>query len=307
MKLKISFALLIALLTATSIAPSHASETDSFTTRYVSVADGFPPVNHEVNERITRAVSQANRVSSCNFLVLETLLGAELLRPFYGRIEQFANTSDLVPKSHTFFTESIYQNVPRINYLLLQIGESILGFGTMIHDDKLLIGTDKFGHFFDEGHWFYRDLNTTASNLEQVLVKSELSEEGANGLTFGGIKSYADLIANYQGMHFWSEILQEKLPQGKRYLKCEKQQWHQIRIFDFRDYLDAGWDEAINCNEYISREYEHAVLSTIAALESKQGRKLHCPIRPDECVFLAHKYGPLAPRLLGPKCLVNRL
>ncbi len=282
--------------------PTLASEGDSYTTRFESVADGIPGINREINERIKRGVVNTNRISSCNVLVLETFLGAELLRPFYGRIEQFANTSAQVAKTHTFFADSIYQNIPRINYLLQQIGEELFGFGTMIHEGRLVIGTDKFGHFFDEGHWFYRDLNVDSSNLEEVLHKSEATEDGVNGLTLGGVKSYADLMANYQGMHFWSEILQHKFQGEKPFLKCENQQWVHIRDFDFRDYIDAAWDEGINCNEYLTPEYERTVLSTISGLEIKQGRKLQCPIYAEECTFLAHKYGPISPMLIGPKC-----
>ncbi|MBI2520187.1 MAG: hypothetical protein HYV97_07210 [Bdellovibrio sp.] len=284
----------------------QGSEIDSFTPRFRQFPDGLPAINKEVNKRITDAITMANKVSSCNILILEALLGGQLLSPFYGQIEHFANTSDNVPRFRVLFVESVYRNLPEFNFMLMSIGESLFGFGNVIHENGLLIGTDKFGHFFDEGHRFYGDLNANASNLDEVLSHSESTEDGIYGLGLGGVKSYADLVANYHGMHFWSEMLQAKFKHERRYLKCVRKQWVQIRQFNFRDYVDPAWDEGINCSQYQSVEYENAVLYSIATLPNEDMRSSRCPVYPSACTVMAHKYGRLAAKLIGPKCLAHK-
>lgn len=281
---------------------SQGAEIDSFTPRFKAFPDGLPAINTEVNRRIQNALKNANKISSCNHFILETVLGLELLRPFYGRIEDFINTSQRVPKYHVLFEDSVYKNLPQANLVLMTVGQTLFGFGHVVHEKELIIGSDKFGHFFDEGYWFYTDLMKDAKNIEEVLTKSEGSEEGLNGLALGGVKSYADLVANYQGMHFWSQMLKPKFKNGKPYLKCQKNKWQQIRLFDFRHYVDAGWDEGYNCSEYQSVEYEQAVLSSIAFLPLENITPSHCPISRDVCRNLILKYGKFAPKLIGPKC-----
>ncbi|HAZ13472.1 MAG: hypothetical protein A2X86_13160 [Bdellovibrionales bacterium GWA2_49_15] len=287
-------------------ASGHGAEIDSFTPRFKKFPDGLPAINREVNKRIGKALEMANQVSSCNPLILEALLGGQLLSPFYGQIENYANTSENVPRFRVLIDDSIYRNLPQFNFMLMSIGESLFGFGNVIHENRLLIGTDKFGHFFDEGHRFYGDLNSEATNLDEVLGQSESTEEGIYGRAVGGVKSYADLVANYHGMHFWSEMLQAKFKTGRRYLKCVHEHWVQIRQFNFRDYVDPGWDEGVNCSEYQSPEYELAVMSTIATLPYEDVRPSRCPVYPEECPTITHKYGRLAPRLIGPKCRTTK-
>ncbi len=303
MKRVIILAGLVFLLLAAKI---HGAEIDSFTPRDKIFPSGFPAINLEVNKRIQKALRNANQISSCNALILEGVLGAELLSPFYGRIEDYANTSANVAKFHVFFKDSVYRNLPPFNTMLMSIGESLFNFGNVIHQGRLLIGTDKFGHFFDEGHRFYGDLKPDGSNLDEVLTTSESTEDGVYGRAVGGIKSYADLVANYHGMHFWSEILQSKFKQDRRYLKCLNNQWVQVRQFDFGDYINAAWDEGINCSEYQSAEYENAVFYTILELPVETKRPALCPIYPEECSKLVLYYGKIASKLLGPKCLMIR-
>ena len=59
-----------------------------------------------------------------------------------------------------------------------------------------------------------------------------------------GIYSYADLSANYQGYLFFKELTHSKNP----YFVCEQDKWKKVRVFDISQYLDASWDERINCN-----------------------------------------------------------
>ncbi len=294
--------LVLVFLSWASFLWTQAAETDSFTPRNQAVLEGLAEISDEVDRRIERGIRNANAMSSCNTTVLEVTLGAELLRPFYGRIEDYANVSLQVAKIRTPFDQSIYRRVPELNFRLLQIGETIFGFGTMIRRGEHLIGTDKFGHFFDEGHFLYLLLKDDGSNLEDVLYASELTETGLNGLAVGGIKSYADLVANYQGLLFWTAMLKPKLASaGKNpYVRCEKGQWMRKRTFDFKDYVDGAWDEAINCNQYATDAFGQSVHQSLLQLRTTEGEKLQCPLPSLDCPEILRRYKMYARYLLHP-------
>jgi hypothetical protein len=280
-----------------------AAEIDSFTPRYSDIPEGLPLLSAEVDRRIRQAVESANKVSSCDTLMLTTYLALELMRPGYGKIEQFINNSPAVFKENIPFTMSVYQNVPQPHAFLFNIGEFLFPFGYVVREGRWIIGSDKFGHFMDEGYLFYLHLNKDGSNLDAVLNRSIWTEDTYNGLTFGGVKSFADLVANYYGMRFWSQLISSKFEGDKPYLGCDNGKWIMLRAFDWREYIDAGWDEGINCNEYKSIEYEQRVQSKIDDLELKTGKRHNCPIYPNDCVELQHKFGPIASKLLQKKCL----
>jgi len=142
--------------------PVYSDEIDSFSPRYINFPDGLHVVSEEVNRRIKVAVTNANSVSNCNKLILQTYLAFELLRPTYGKIEQFVNNSDTVPKKNILFANSVYRNVPEPHAFLFGIGEVLFSFGNVVREGKWL---------------FYLKLNDDASNLEEVLDSSIWTED----------------------------------------------------------------------------------------------------------------------------------
>lgn len=285
---------------------AFAAEIDSYTPRYLNFPEGLPVINQEVNRRIINGVERANSITECNDLALKSFLALELLRPMYGQIEQFVNNSMSVPKENVMFAKSIYQNIPEPHAFLFSVGEFLFPFGNVVREGRWLIGSDKFGHFMDEGYQFYLQLNQDRSNLDEILKRSIWTEDTYNGLTFGGIKSYGDLVANYQGMRFWSKLVGPKFPDDQPYLKCENKKWVILRPFDFREYVDAGWDEAINCSEYKSVEFAQSVESAIKKLQTTKEQYYSCPIFPEDCVSLVKKYQTLSSMLIHPKCLAAK-
>lgn len=274
-----------------------AAEIDSYTPRHISFPNGLPVISEEVNRRIKIGVDKANSLSECNSLILQTYLAFELLRPGYGQIEQFINNSPDVPKENVLFSKSVYKNIPEFHAFLFDLGEFFFPFGNVVREGRWLIGSDKFGHFMDEGYMFYLKLDSDASNLSKVLDSSIWTEDTYNGLTFGGIKSYGDLVANYSGMRFWSNLVGKKFGTDKPYLNCVNKQWTIVRPFDFREYVDAGWDEAVNCSEYKSLEFAKSVKDSVEKLDYR------CPIFPHDCIELVNKYQALAAKLISPKCI----
>jgi hypothetical protein len=277
-----------------------SAEIDSFTPRHISFPDGLPVISEEVNRRIKNGVDKANSLSECNKLILQTYLAFELLRPGYGQIEQFVNNSPNVHRENVIFSNSVYKNIPEFHAFFFGIGESFFPFGNVVREGRWLIGSDKFGHFMDEGFMLYLKLNNKASNLPEVLDTSIWTEDTYNGLTLGGIKSYGDLVANYTGMRFWSNLVGSKFSTDKPYLSCVNKKWTILRPFDFREYVDAGWDEAVNCSEYKSFEFAKSVKESVEKLDYR------CPIYPRDCIDLVNKYQALSPKLISPMCIAMK-
>lgn len=285
---------------------ASASETDAYTFRYTSLDSGIRVVNEEVNRRIGLALENASAAArGCEISELEKQMKKQFLRPLYGKVEAFINESPLVPKLRSKLQDSVYRYVEGFEQFPGSLG--VVGLGFVIRHQNWLLGSDKFGHFFDEGFEYYSRLKKGES-LSKAMEYGEATERGIFGSRTTGVESFGDLVANYEGAHFWSELLIPFLPVSSKgqYLKCLKdgdhKKWVQVREFQFEDYLNAGWDEGINCSRYKNSKFETSVLKAIQELELKDGRNYHCPVIRSECAKLRQIYGPNAVRLLGPGC-----
>ena len=130
------------------------------------------------------------------------------------------------------------------------------------------------------------------SRESYVFDLSHAQENGRVGLTLTGVKSYADIAANYEGYRFWENLYSGPRP----YFACENQKWKQLRPFTWTDFASDAWDEGINCNEY-SSQIRETVESRIAALPGGA-----CPVTSSRCVALVRRYATVADRTLHPSC-----
>jgi hypothetical protein len=98
----------------------------------------------------------------------------------------------------------------------------------------ILIGSDKLGHFFQQGNEYYEAMTKdkkSASKTEKEIGYD--SEAGGYGLDTTGVFSNADLSANKKGSNFYANFA--KNPTMK---------------FDISKYLDKQWNEEFNTNFY---------------------------------------------------------
>lgn len=311
------FAILFGSMLTSPIA--YASETDGFTLRYEEYSDGIPAIELEINRRIIQATEEANwSTPQCSEEALQHSLKKLFLRDLYGKIEGYINSSNEVPKRRILLSESIYKYIHFYENVPVRLGE--MGFGSIINtkidQETVLIGTDKFGHFMDQGYEYYKILKGNGKpfneSLNEAFALGDQTENGIYGLVTTGVRSYGDLTANYNGLSFWSNLLLPVLPNSNPYLKCtetseNKSHWEVLRPFVASEYIDAAWDEGVNCSQYRSKSYEVAVNSAIDDLKVKMPEKrFDCPILPDACAKLAIKYGKFARRLLNPNCLAEK-
>lgn len=297
----------VLLFTMTLIGFVHAapaSETDPFSVRFQNIPDVTDALDAEVNARLREAVQRTNLATFCDRERLFRELGGLLLRPVVGRYEGWVLSSGL-PSASVPLRDSIYGDLSITENPPVHLGK--LGLGNTYRVNGVLIGNDKFGHFFDEGHTYLQILRG-GGRLEDALNKGRELESGFYGTTTSKVLSYGDQVANYQGVIFWSNVLGEGLARGKEpYIKCfNDNRFIQVRKFTWRDYVDEGWDESINCSSYANASVTARVTARIQNLERRAGRRLTCPVTPASCVNLRGKYQNLSPWLLHPLCLNAR-
>ncbi|MGE4232284.1 MAG: hypothetical protein AB7F43_03050 [Bacteriovoracia bacterium] len=147
----------------------------------------------------------------------------------------------------------------------------------------ILLGVDKVGHFFAQGWDYishYREIKaqgvlTEEEALEEVKKAGVQSEEGYLGLTMGGIFSYADLSANWQGFQFYRDLT---TGDNSFLQKDEAGKWKIRRPFKFEEYVVDNFDEVLTPNVFLRK-----------SLTKKVHRKLtnHChAYRQDPNTFL---------------------
>jgi hypothetical protein len=113
--------------------------------------------------------------------------------------------------------------------------------GSLVRFNDLAISSDKFTHFFAQGHDYlvvYRE----KGSIDAALRWGRQSELGSKGIESTGVMSYGDLSANYAGLTFWLTITD---PQNG-HVAFRNGKWIQTRCFDWSEYITPAWDEGIN-------------------------------------------------------------
>ncbi|RLT96338.1 hypothetical protein [Ketobacter sp.] len=298
----------IAALAAVSMlwsTPLAAAEVDQFTRpdgAPANLPDSTTVLNQEVNRRLQLAVQRANArimrtqpktapkwiAPGCDEERLYTKLVEQLARSLIGQLESFAEESEQITRRRVPLQESIYQDFAWQASPSLVLSERM---ASVIHVNGVDIGTDKLGHFFTEGFSYFVVTDHLHRTLESGLLFGEWSEAVYFGAQTTGVFSYADLTANFHGLRFWNRILalhpdpltgQSPSP----YVVCVQKQWRVANAFHWSDYVDAAWDESINC----------PLLRDEALLTSVREQNVQC--RTDQ--LPRQQYGRLGERLLNP-------
>lgn len=286
------------------IVPVSAAEVDQFTRppdQPATLADSGPELEAEINRRMQQALQSANAPfvrqhakssprwwqPRCDETRLYNALTDALAGSVIGHVETFAEESPAIQRRRVPLSESIYRDFFWQASPTLVFSERM---AAVIQVQNVEIGTDKLGHFFSEGYSYFVTTDQLRKSIESGLLFGEWSESVYFGAQTTGVYSFADLTANFQGLRFWNRVLAKypDLLTGKApepYVQCNDHQWVLAHAFRWDDYIDTGWNEAVNC----------VVLGNEDLLQRIQGQGLHCQIDrlPRE------KYGQWQPRLLN--------
>ncbi|PVV12296.1 MAG: hypothetical protein B6D72_08210 [gamma proteobacterium symbiont of Ctena orbiculata] len=328
---------ILVLMVASSVV--CAAEIDSVTTRSVALENSRAAINRIFNQRIKRGIDEANRkrisIHSVGDLELyregeycdEQVLYRELRKAIFesntatwglkGYHIDVQLRSLLARKSYSLpLNDSIYRDIDYLEGISLNLKE----LSDVVKVERELIGVDKLGHFFAEGWRYFEMVAFDDKSLYDALAWGREKESGLFGYSTTGIFSYADLVANFNGMRFWNRVLlkQDDPLTGvianllqRPYVTCDIQivdsfkagkvvkAWEFNREFDIGEFIDASWDEGNNCNSYADPLIEAKVTKRIRDVDPD----FACPSLKAACSRSRVKYGDYARFLLHPSCL----
>ncbi len=233
-------------------ATAAASETDQFYNRSQPIADSTEVLNRKVNETLAEIVAEWRKGYDQKALVDDVYhrLGG---RRMVDKLERWAMKSPEVEKLKSSKHDNIYSGLPIWSTRAI----FLFGLGKTIRINDQLIGSDKISHFLSQGRKFYRRYLKYGSE-EEAAKRSVFTERAIFGSASTGSFSNADLVANYEGYRFYRSLFDDDVVPGKpAILRWEDDGWIIQRPFDWADYVNEYWDEALNMNDYGRLLYGH--------------------------------------------------
>ena len=238
-------ALLLWLVFSTN---SFALETDQFHAAFHDIRESSSPLNAYVEEKMNKALVSAKPNISCAEIsdaVMTEIVGKYSI----SAISSFAKSSpdiDRYPDDsvgmQSYLNQSIYKDAG-FPFLLFGVISKTINVG------GVYIGTDKLGHFALIGRNYYRRFlelkakGLTDSEAEKESVMKGIQQEvHLLGYTLGGVLSFGDLEANFQGMQFARSLCNGENP----YLLKRNSRWvkNPERTFDIKNYINPKMDES---------------------------------------------------------------
>jgi hypothetical protein len=295
-----------------------AAEIDSFTGRTQRLADSSAALERRLNDALEAGVTRANQVSTdCDEEALYRELRHALASPFIGHlIAESLNEDETLDRRRILRSESIYRDLG----LLDNISVHWKDLSAVVRVGDVLIGVDKIGHFVVQGWGYFETAYLEGKGIAAAMEWGEHTEETYFGLYTTGVYSYADLVADFEGMRFWLRVVgQSKDPLdegwranrptvrcGRRFWIAGERRWRLSRKLRLSSYVTPAWDEAVNCCRYRNEKIEALVKGRIAELSESAHVDYTCPVDPEGCARAGQRYGEWAPRLLHPACLAAR-
>jgi hypothetical protein len=303
----------------------EAAEVDSFTQQHEPLTDVLVLINAETQNRFWEAVDRTNRISQniamhrrppkskhrlfsmkkgsdyCNPLHLYDALREEFGGAFVGQFEKDLTESKTLPKRFIPREQSIYQD------FIFKEAPTLIAANRMsaiLNMNQILVGTDKFGHFFEEGWVYFEKTYIQEAPLSDAIFFGFLTESMIYGAVTTGVFSYADLVANLNGMRFWNHVLAENpdVLTGQRikpYVGCINRQWQVQTLFDWQEYIDPSWDETHNCVKFRNVQLLLKVKKRLHNLESISHKPSQCLAHQTNWHGVQKKYGNYFPYLVN--------
>jgi hypothetical protein len=337
-----------------------ANEVDNISRRWEQSAlrDAGPLLDDKVNEQLQNVVKKYNNPvrstlakvfagsEKCDSDRLEKILKEEfysqhLLGAFELGVESAVkNKKEMSSKgksldAHTFDRQNIYrhpdfgkkEHVPSEFYV--SAANQKIPLASSVSVSGHYVGTDKFGHFFDQGWAFFNEYKKESEpslKSKRAMSHTLMTEQGTLGLAGTGVYSFGDLAADLSGGLFWLSATRfekgappsfikdsswaKKVWDKGPFFRCENGQVSLIRKFTWSDFVTDAWDEGINCVDF-NPIYDVGSLShpnlfnrNVKQLEKQHpGQRYQCPANPEKCTELKSQYGfYLTSKILSSDC-----
>lgn len=300
--------LLTLVITIVSLGMLNAAEVDSYTHQFKTFEDISTLINDFSKEALTNSVEATNKqTENCQSKKSEKILYKELTKYFSnhskGKLVKHLLHSDEVFKVVTPLKESVFGKWKPLDGLRLGgKGASKREFpiSPLIKVGDYKIGIDKLEHMFGMGQIYFKNHYIKEKKLRRVLKNGIFREKlFLGGQMFAtGVFSYGDLSANFNGMRFWNHmLLKEDDVLGKvynqgPYVKCVNNQFivNEEKPLDFRNYVDASFDETINCPKFARKTAVKKFKKAISDLG------MTCPMSEESLNELKKKYSAITPK-----------
>ena len=239
------------MLLTTSV--SHALETDQFLASFHVIKDSSTVLNDyflkDINQALDSANSKHPEKIKCTQLaddVLSNLVGKFSI----SKVSQFAKFSPDVDK----FPDNSFSDREYFKMTFYEHADILMKMAPLartINLNGVYLGTDKLGHFSLLGrHYYRRYLKNLKKGMDRKSAEEDAilhgfnTEKGILGYAIGGVLSYADLEANYEGFKFARDICEGEKP----YFVFENNRWelNKNAQFDIKNYFNPRMDESYN-------------------------------------------------------------
>jgi len=295
--------------------PGGAAEIDSITGRQSDLGDARSRLDEHLDAWLRDGIERANAEDGvCDEVALYRGIRWAIARPFIGHsvAEQLSADPELEQR-HVSMDESIYRDLGLHHAFSVHVKD----LSPVVRVGESVIGVDKLGHFLVEGWEYFERAHLHGRGIDDAMDWGEFTERTYFGRYTTGVFSYADLVADFEGLRFWSHVLgdaDDPVAEGRlarrAYVSCGRglrfwrgRHWRRHRSVRIERYVGPAWDEAINCSSYRSAEIERRVTARIAERGAQDAVDYSCPIDPKGCARARQRYGAHADRLLHPACL----
>ena len=234
--------LLLLLLLIGLVPHVLAYESDQYSNRPAIVSDSTMVMDRKVNDALALVIKDWGEKRRSNKAFARAIYFELGGLHWADKIERWAAKTDLVEKYPQTRRQSIYQGMPiwatRVNF--------VFGVGRSFKVNEVMVGSDKFGHFFSQGFKYYkRELK--GWDAQRLYARAAFAERWLWGQLTTGVYSNADLVANYEGMLFYKSLFENDVIEGKRaILRWKDGKPEQIRQFTWADHINDYWDEVLN-------------------------------------------------------------
>ena len=220
-------------------------EIDPYTNRDVDIADSMALLDAQVNEALDD-IAASWSAGADEWALVMAIYGRLGGRHWVDKLERWAVNAAAVEKIPNTRAESLVRDFP---FYAARVAW-VFGFGPTIRVNDVHFGTDKIGHFFSQGRKFYgryRRMGDEARAARWSIV----TEVGLFGRLTTGVRSNADLVANYEGHRFYRSLFEDgTVPAKPAIFRWESDRPVRQRAFTWADHVNPFWDEALNPNAY---------------------------------------------------------
>lgn len=279
--------LALSLLLASPTTTAH--ETDQYSIRNLDLADSTELLNEGFNHMLAEIADEWLGGADPRAFAKRVFhkMGG---RHYIDKYERWARRNPQIERLEVPRQESIYRGGPFWSTRVV----FFFGLGPVLRINDQLVGVDKIGHFLSQG-WKYHKRYLRGEDERRVVGIGQRNEAGIFGFMTTGVFSNADLVANYEGYRFYRSLFEDDIILGKPALIEWLGAGARLQSdFDWRDHVNAYWDEALNPSLYdaLLRKRVHDHLEELCGLYEEMPETFVAPNDEE----LAQRYAPIGLR-----------